>query len=1135
MRSKLGWLIGALLALMLLGAVILRQPLGRLALGYTLKVLGRAVNGRVECERMGGDMFSNPQLSGVTVITGGDSLRAELLSIRYDFWALLRGRFALSEIRLVRPKLYITSKREVAAGRRRGRWRTPKLVIRSLTVTAGSLFLDEVERVDSLGLDLRLRSGGEEMELELSRGECRFTLEGIRIRHLAAAARLTPDSLVVQTLDVMSERSRLKGQLKVAMDSAGGVLRIENLTVDLGELAHRPGQLAMTGEAGQERGRQTARLVCQAEGLIWRRVVLPKLSGTLNLQDSLLTAEVRGGSEELGDFTLVANLGLRRFDLSGVAEVQNLAVSRFESGLPDFRLDAKVSVSGVLGSLKSGTDSLTDVREKSDTIDVRVAGRIAELGIDTVVANARYEGGMVELRELEMFGPAGGLRLRGALRRGTVRADCSLDSFDLNVLGRLLGGRLAGRAQGGVRLVSERDTWEVEGLIRLSGLSLAGVEVSDALAEINLLSQGPGTVPFVGREVSGRLALGGEGIKIGSLELTAAQFIWTGPEFDLRIDRSGDRLVALGDVEIREHSIAVRVDMMELVAPIDTVVNARPFWVLWRSDSLAVTGAEVNVADGTVGLNFMLRSGRRPWLALHARELNLRKLQKLLRLDTEVWGTMSLDIEGSDTLEVGLTGADIEISAAGLTWKRLDAALAITDSQVRVERFAFVHHVDSSSVTGQLSYSWERRLRITGAELTATFADPGVWILAATRQYVELKDGPLYGYITVRGDLKEPNISGRARISNGRLYVPSVNSTIERVNAELTFHGRRIVLEKLSGRSGKGTVLASGFWEFGDYYRAESLRYAIRFSGAAANPLPWVYGIGSGNISVSWEKGEQVVVAGVVDAEEALVTLGFGGSGPPASTEPSPVAYDLRVRAERGIWLRNRDADIELAGDLTLHSIDGEMEYSGELTARQGSFYYLDHSLRVTQAKLVLANVSQFNPDIDLRAELPVRHRQKGGDVPERVVIAVTGTLEKPIIVLSSEPAIWDESQVLSYLSFNVTLDELAAMEQKEVVSRLLSDRLLGYFQTQVSKKVREFVALDYLEFESGLANGAGAKVTVGKYIGRNLYVSYTQNFTGELQPAFRVEYYLNRRNELLAERSSDGRYSFRYRFKLRY
>jgi len=178
--------------------------------------------------------------------------------------------------------------------------------------------------------------------------------------------------------------------------------------------------------------------------------------------------------------------------------------------------------------------------------------------------------------------------------------------------------------------------------------------------------------------------------------------------------------------------------------------------------------------------------------------------------------------------------------------------------------------------------------------------------------------------------------------------------------------------------------------------------------------------------------------------------------------------------------------------------------------------------------------VSRFDPKLDITAELPITHNGKK-EQPDKVVLSLTGTLSEPSFVFRTEPPVWDETQILSYLSLNVTMDEISVMEQKEILNRLLSERLLGYFQTQVAKKVREFVSLDYLELETGILSGQDARVTVGKYVGRNLYVSYTQNFSSELSPAFLIEYYLNRRNELIAERSSDGRYSLRYRFKLRY
>jgi autotransporter translocation and assembly factor TamB len=151
--------------------------------------------------------------------------------------------------------------------------------------------------------------------------------------------------------------------------------------------------------------------------------------------------------------------------------------------------------------------------------------------------------------------------------------------------------------------------------------------------------------------------------------------------------------------------------------------------------------------------------------------------------------------------------------------------------------------------------------------------------------------------------------------------------------------------------------------------------------------------------------------------------------------------------------------------------------------------------------------------------------------MPEKVILSLTGTLEQPSFEFRSEPAGWGETEIASYLTLNVTPEQAL----RDTVTRLLPQRLLGYFQTQVSKRARGFVSLDYLEFESGLLNDKERRVTVGKYVGRNLYVSYTQNFAGNFFPVFKVEYYVNRKNEIVAEGSVGDRYSLRYQLRFRY
>jgi len=403
-----------------------------------------------------------------------------------------------------------------------------------------------------------------------------------------------------------------------------------------------------------------------------------------------------------------------------------------------------------------------------------------------------------------------------------------------------------------------------------------------------------------------------------------------------------------------------------------------------------------------------------------------------------------------------------------------------------------------------------------------------------------LRQGTIYGDLALKGGLTQPVFDGRVRISRARLGVPVIGAVFDRVNAELVFDRNRINIEKLSGRSDHGNTLVTGFVDIGPQWLLDSLRFHGDFSGTTINPQPEIYGIIGGSLDFDWAMGRPYSISGTVDIEEALVAFALGQSAGVVRGPDTTFVFDVRVRAERDIWLRSQGAsidfggaDIEFGGDMTIRKTMTDMLFSGELVSRQGTVYYLDQALRVTKGSVKFQNITTVNPDLDITAELPIRAASGDAKAPDKIVLTLTGTLEKPVFGFTSDPPVWDETGIISYLSLNVTPGQ--QFGEGDSVTKMLSRRLLNYFQMQVSRRARGFVKLDYLEFESGLLGGRESKVTVGKYVGRNLYVSYTQNFTGDLNPAFRVEYYINRKNEILAEGSTSGRYSLRYQFKLRY
>ncbi len=1129
-----------------------RQSVGSFILRRVLRSLGSALNAEITYQGLGGDVFVSPHLSGVEVIFKGDSADSAVasvlirdLSVRYDLLALLRKKIVFSEVQVQGLQVFINGKSQPRQGEGEFKPSFPNMVVRRLKLTDGQLVLQGTPRIDSAQVVLALVATPANLMVTVDSFRCVLPQESIRVNSFSAGVRLSQDSLQVTGLKLRTPGSGLNGELTVDLRTGGVIFQVAELNLNMREVVHVPGRLQLTGQVEREEEKLKVQSQWVVDGLLWRSIPLPRLTGAVSLSDSIVKIALAGGDTALGSFHLAGNFNINDYRFTASLVVESLGVSRLDERLPEFRMSAEIQCGGVVGSLAQlfRQDTIPRIRD-SVYLEI-VRGSVQELGVDTITALMGYQDGRIQLRGLSLKGPAGDFNFIGLAREGLLRARCEMRDFDLRVLDRFLSLGISGRARGDFSLLWDRDDWEFSGTVFFNGFSAGDkVEVTEGILSAELSGEGyfaagqAVSIPVLlsARDLNGRLAVGGEGVKFAGQEWNGAQFVWTGPEFDLRLERGDERLSVMGDISGTTRGIDGLIRSLELSTPEETVALLNPAEVLWQGDSLVVRNVKFGLAGGEAGLEMVVVGSRAPEVQAYGRALNLRKVQRLFRVETELWGVLDFDVTGGDTLTLTFAGTDFGIPAWDLDFKAISGSVKVGRSRARIERVAFVHHFDTSSVSGEVGYEMAGGFHIRDVAFDIRLADPGNWLFKVAQPYVEIKDGLVYGAVMVRWQEDMLRLNGRARVSQGVMVVPSVAATVERVEADLTLREDKIFLEKLSGRSQWGTVTAEGIIDLNERFVLDSILFKTHFNGVSAVPLAGVYAIGGGDITISWHDGEErAFIAGQTEIEEALIVMGFEQSGPGNGNGSAGVDLDIKVLGQRGVWLRNRDMDIELAVDLTIRQVGTEAVYTGELTCRQGSVYYLDHILRVKEGTLVFANISSFNPQMDITAELPIARGTGRNNTPERVILKLTGTFQEPAFTFYSEPPVWDESQIISYLGLNVTMDELSAMEQKELLNRLLTERVLGYFQTQIARRVREFVSLDYLELETGILSGTGAKVTVGKYVGRNLYVSYTQSFAGQLEPSFRVEYYLNRRNELLAERSADGRYSFRYLFKIRY
>jgi autotransporter translocation and assembly factor TamB len=1138
MRSNLWRVLGstlvalaALIAAVLVGAVLILSvpPVGRYVLSQALLRGGPRFGASVRFARMEGNIMRSITIDDFALRFGTDSLKIARLSLTYDPWASIAHRtFSASSAVASEPQLFITARRPSASGdgKGRSRYRYPPIRVGQLRLAGGSVYFDSVRRLDSVDLVLNLVSAPERVDAELSDVRAHLVEERVSLRGLRGTARLTPDSFVATHVVATTAGSSLRADLRMAFASNAVAARIESLSISLPEFTTLAGRFRASGSAGLEQGHRSGNVNYAAEGLTLQGIDLPPISGSVGLKDSLVQVTMSGADTALGSAEVSGRLDLRKLDFTGSARLSGVRVRRLHSSLPDVRTDAVVEASG------RGLDSVT----------AGITASASDLGIERVVLAGTYlrNRGRVVVERLELSGPVGGVSGHGVWQKGRVAADVRMEGFDLGLLSQLESWPIRGRASGDVSVAGTLDTLSATAELAVADLDVAGVHAARARATLAV---------GAGRELSGSVRVAVDEGSYDGTSLDSARLVWEQQRFGLTVWRPGIRVAAEGSAGFARDAIELDVAALRIASDEDTLDFRDALQLKLRRDSLDIHLAADGLAGGNVRAGFARAAGKPPRIEATATRVDLAKLRALLGSSLNISGTASFSVAGSDSFDIAADAERLSVPDADVKLSRVQGTAHVSRTRVRFDHLWLVNQdsaavPETSVVTGWFDYKTQGGFRLGAADLRARLRNPGDWVVSYLKSTIELRQGNIYGDLVVTGTLTQPVLRGRVRISRARLGVRAIGAAFDRVNAELVFDRSRVTIEKLSGRSEHGEVLVSGYVDIGERWGVDSLRFHSDFSGTAINPMPEVYGTIGGSLDFNWARRRPFSFAGTVNVEEALVTLGFGQSPGSGSGGPdTSLVYDVRVRADRNIWLRNQLTDIELACDLSVRKTTREVLYSGELTSRRGSIYYLDHTLRVDTGSVRFDNINNLNPEFYIVAAMPVRSAYGEANTPDSIAVTLTGTLAKPSLALRSVPSEWDDTQILSYLTLNATQEQLEnAASGRNNVNMLLSQRLLDYFQTQVAKRAREYVNLDYLEFESSLFdNNKQARVTVGKYVGRNLYVSYTQNFIGEMTPSFRVEYYINRRNEIIAEGTAKGtpddqyRTSLRYQFRLRY
>ena len=1163
LNSKRKKIIGILLTVIVLVvatiiilSTLMSEQISNYLTRKSTQLLSKSLKAELTAREIKGNIFTGLAFSDVKIkFSSGDSFYATNVKAEYDLLSIVFRRAKnVKGIKIIKPTIYLSSKLSPKPQTTKPTlpFVFPLLFVNRFEIQDGSVYYNEKPILDSFSIKANLN-------LQPTGGHCTidtlsFSLfeRDIRVINLQGSIDLSGKTLSLQHMKIKSVRSSISLDGKIDLEKNEVSLEIKNGQIDLNDFSKHEGQFQINTAISTNLTPNKWQLSSIRGNLDYRNfnfkiqnVYVPDGKGVFTFYDTMIKinhVSANHDSNNRSQINFDANLSIKNYSYQGKATFTNFTFPLKNLDIP---IDGTLDFNGV------GIDGL----------DLNLIGSSKNPEIESISAQASLRKGKFIVQKLRIKDHTSILNINGY---GGITNDLKpldynfeLFNFSLRLVSEIINKfslneiSLTGFINGTGRIYSENNHIAANGKINIKKGQVSEIQYQ----KFNLLFDLKNIA-----KLSGNVIFSAESILWHNNQLARLDFSLNDSTFLFKTNNwQGNSLIASGQLNFNIRNFDCFIDSFNIIGNNYILHNTKKFSLGQKERQFYLRNFSLAVDGGTLALDLTTNATSRPFVNLSCNQIDLQQISNIIQLQSPVTGIINLSVINTaknTDYAITLSGYDLKIPIAllkkntqrtlnnqqDINLKFLEGSCLFTESNLKINNLKLVHEQDTSKIDGLISIK-QNPIEESPLDLNINFANPGAWIFFFLKNILDVQEGNISGLGKITGTFENPILAGSLNISNARIFIVSTKTQCEKVNAILAFDKRKIILTNLTGNCGIGKINARGYTELISFSQVETVSYTVEFTNAPVRPQKEVYAIADGKINIDYKpalKNELSIptsIAGNVIIKEALLAYEFASASGISPASKSAVSLNLKITGERDIWLRNRDIDVELAADLNIFNDGKSTIYSGELNALQGNFYYLDHILKLTKGAIILDNISELNPSLDITAELPPRpiKIQTGQTEAIKIILSLTGRLKEPIFTFSSDPASLSQEDIISYLTFNVTWQQMTSAESREMFTNALSEKLLGYFERELTKRLRSFIYLDYLMIESGLLSGTGAKVTVGKYIGRNLYFTYAYNITGTANDIFRLEYYITKSNEIIGERDTDGRYNLKYQYKIRY
>ncbi len=379
--------------------------------------------------------------------------------------------------------------------------------------------------------------------------------------------------------------------------------------------------------------------------------------------------------------------------------------------------------------------------------------------------------------------------------------------------------------------------------------------------------------------------------------------------------------------------------------------------------------------------------------------------------------------------------------------------------------------------------------------------------------------GRLDADLTVEGlDPVKARVAGTLKLTNARIPIAPQVGTLRRANIDVVI-GQSSMTITAEGRLGQGTVkMTSKIALSGAQPTSGDATVTLR----KVSPIGTVEPIVDADVKVKLHRetdrwvADIVVKNGVVKVPDArgeklkpigaptdmIYATGEKVTSRPLAKQPPKHATLVANITLDATHIESTELRGLIKGKVSISADAESLGITGTIEAYRGDLDLFGRRYQVERAALV------FDGTIDPLLDLRIIH-----DFPDvTTVTAVRGRVSKPELVMSSDPPIYSQSQLLGFLLGGEPNGDPQQGGAREVATNagasFIANKLGGYVKKALP------VDIDVVRYEAATASESAA-VTVGTWVTRSLFVAYRRRLESrpdENANEAEAEYWLSRR-----------------------